>query len=188
MKTDQDNHQFNLITNRLKGKMIIAVIGAGQPTKDIYQLALEVGEELGKRHMTVICGGMGGVMEAVCKGTKSTGGFTIGVLPGDKPYLANQWVDIPICTGMSDARNVIIVKTGTVVISIGGSYGTLSEIGHALSDSVPVIGLNTWNLSRDNRSDKTIVISSGAKDAVQKAIKIGNHRLKTTSNLEQINE
>ena len=74
------------------------------------------------------------------------------------------------------------------MISIGGSYGTLSEIGHALSDSVPVIGLNTWNLSRDNRSDKTIVISSGAKDAVQKAIKIGNHRLKTTANLEHINE
>ena len=183
-----DTDQFNLMTKHPKNKMIIAVIGAGQPSKNMYQVAEEVGEELGKNHVTIICGGMGGVMEAVCKGTKSTGGFTIGILPGNDPYIANQWVDIPICTGMSDARNVIIVKTGTVVIAIGGAYGTLSEIGHALSDSVPVVGLNTWDLSRNNQPDRSITVASGPKDAVQKAINIANHRLKTIANLGQRHE
>ena len=128
--------------------MIISVIGGGEPTPDELALAEEVGRELGGRGITVACGGLGGVMAAVCRGSKSAGGTTIGILPGSTPEQANSWVDIPICTGLGYARNVIVVKTGRAVIAVGGAYGTLSEIGHALGDGIPVIGLQTWGLSR----------------------------------------
>ena len=89
--------------------MIIGVIGAGEPTPEIYSLAETVGEELGKRGVTLVCGGLGGVMEAACRGAKKAGGNTIGVLPGNDKSSANPWVDVTIPTGMGHSRNVIIV-------------------------------------------------------------------------------
>ena len=109
-------------------------------------------------------------MEAVCRGVKSAGGTTIGILPGNDPAAANQWVDIPICTGLGYARNVIVVKTGRAVIAVGGAYGTLSEIGHALGDGIPVIGLRTWTLGRNGEEDRSIVPADGPIDAVEKAL------------------
>lgn len=154
--------------------MIIAVIGAGSPTKDIFDLAEQVGVELARRGATIICGGLGGVMEAVCRGAKAQGGTTVGVLPGNDPRTANPWVDIPICTGLGHARNVIIVKTGNAVIAVGGSYGTLSEIGHALADQVPVIGLKTWELARRGIIDESLILADDPTDAVDKAIDAAN--------------
>ena len=160
--------------------MIISVIGAGEPTPETALLAQEVGRELARRDATVVCGGLGGVMEAVCRGAKSAGGRTIGILPGSDPTEANQWVDIPICTGMGYARNVIVVKTGRAVIAVGGAYGTLSEIGHALGDGIPVIGLKTWDLSRYGNRDGSIVQAKDPADAVEKALKAARGGLPTS--------
>lgn len=156
--------------------MIISVIGEGDARPEIEDLAEQVGIELARRGHAVVCGGLGGVMEAVCRGAKSAGGSTIGILSGDDPKSANPWVDVPICTGMGQARNVIVVRTGRAVIAVGGAYGTLSEIGHALSDGIPVIGLKTWAMSRSGRDDDGVIVASDAEDAVKKAIQAANSR------------
>ena len=156
--------------------MIISVIGEGNARPEIENLAEQVGEELARRGHSIVCGGLGGVMEAVCRGAKSAGGSTIGILPGNDPKAANLWVDVPICTGMGHARNVIVVKTGRAVIAVGGAYGTLSEIGHALGDGIPVIGLKTWDMSRSGDTDDGVIVASDAKDAVEKAIQAANNR------------
>ena len=112
-------------------------------------------------------------MEAVCKGSKSFGGTTVGILPGNNPDDANEWVDIPICTGMGYARNAIVVKSGRSVIAVAGAYDTLSEIGHALSDGISVIGICTWSISRNQEKDSSIVIANNPIDTVDKALKAG---------------
>ena len=150
--------------------LIISVIGAGEPSPEIERLAEQVGEDLARRGMTVVCGGLGGVMEAACRGAKSAGGTTIGILPGSDPGDANGWVDIPVCTGLSYARNVIVVKTGRAVIAVGGAYGTLSEIGHALAEGIPVIGLKTWELRREGVEEGSMTLADSASDAVDKAV------------------
>jgi uncharacterized protein (TIGR00725 family) len=156
--------------------LIIAVIGAGEATPEVAALAEQVGAELGRRGVVLVCGGLDGVMEAACKGAKSAGGTTIGILPGSDPGSANRWVDIPICTGMSYARNVIIVKTGGAVIAVGGAYGTLSEIGHALSEGTTVVGLGTWELARRGAADRSIIVAADPVDAVNKAVEAARQR------------
>jgi hypothetical protein len=115
-------------------------------------------------------------MEGACFGAKLAGGTTIGILPWNDPSDANRWVDIPICTGMGYARNVIVVKTGRATIAVGGAFGTLSEIGHALGDNIPVIGLGTWQLNRDGGVDKAIIVASDPVDAVNKALDAARRR------------
>ena len=159
--------------------MIISVIGDGNPTEKISLLAEEVGTLLAKKDIIIVCGGLEGVMESVCRGAKKYGGTTIGIIPGVKASDANKWVDIPICTGMSQARNVIIATTGDAIIAIGGKYGTLSEISHALSINKPVIGLNTWNLSHIKNINPSIIQAKNPIDAVtlaEKAIQNNEYR------------
>lgn len=150
--------------------MIIAVIGDSSCSAEEAKLAEAVGEQLAQHGATVICGGLGGVMEAVCRGAMSKGGLTVGILPGEDSNLANPWVSIPVVTGIGEARNVAVVKSAQAVIAIGGGYGTLSEIAYALKSSIPVIGLNTWALSRNGREDDLIIKVHGAAEAVDKAI------------------
>ncbi len=106
-------------------KELIAVIGAGECTPEVFDQALELGQLLGESGYNIICGGLGGVMEAVCKGIKSKNGTTIGILPGNEISEANQYIDFPIATGMGIGRNVIIIRSAAVVIAINGKYGTL---------------------------------------------------------------
>ena len=122
---------------------IIAVIGAGQCESSIYQLAVEVGEEIAKRGAILVCGGLGGVMEAAAKGASSAGGITVGILPGPSCNSANPYIQIPIATDMGQARNVIIVNTADGLVAISGGAGTLSEIGHGLKVGKPIVGLKT---------------------------------------------
>lgn len=152
--------------------MIIAVIGNSHCSLEEAKLAESIGELLAQRGVTIVCGGLGGVMEAVCKGAKSRGGLTVGILPGDNPNAANRWVDIPIVTGLGEARNVIVVKSAQAVIAIGGGYGTLSEIAFALKSGIPVIGLNTWSLAHSGRQDSFVVKVDSAGEAVEKAISL----------------
>jgi len=153
-------------------KRIIAVIGGGQPSAQEAKLAEEVGRELGRQGVILVCGGLGGVMEAACKGAQSEGGITIGILPGESRQAANPSVQIPIVTGMGHARNLAVVKSAQAVIAIGGSYGTLSEIGHALQSGIPVIGLNTWSLSKNGKQDNSIIPAQNPTEAVNKALEL----------------
>jgi hypothetical protein len=153
-------------------EMIIAVIGDSSCSPEEARIAEAVGEQLAERGATVICGGLGGVMEAVCRGAKSKGGLTVGVLPGEDSSMANPYVDVPIATGVGYARNMAVVKSARAVIAIGGNYGTLSEIAYALKRGIPVIGLNTWSLSRNGREDESMTRADSAAEAVAKAISL----------------
>ena len=154
--------------------MIISVIGSSNPaTREHVELAEEVGRELARRDIMVVCGGLSGIMEAVCRGAKSEGGTTIGILPGRAAAEANSYVDIPIVTSMGYSRNVIVVHTGEAVIAVGGAFGTLSEIGHALSDGIPVVGLKTWPLTTNGDGvdiGRSIILAESPADAVDKAL------------------
>ena len=153
-------------------KKVIAVIGGGQPTSKETKLAEKVGRELAKRGAILVCGGLGGVMEAACKGASAEGGMTIGILPGENRQSANPYVQIPIATGIGYARNAAVVKSAQAVIAIGGSYGTLTEIGYALQSGIPVIGLNTWTISRNGKHDKAIIPAENPVEAVETALEI----------------
>ena len=157
------------MTNR---KRFIAVIGGSEPSMEEAQLAETVGRELAKQGAILICGGMGGVMEAACRGASSEGGITIGILPGDSRQAANPYVQIPIATGIGYARNIAVVKSAQAVIAIGGSYGTLSEISYALQSGIPIIGLDTWSLTRNAQQDKSIILAQNAVEAVNTALNL----------------
>ena len=166
--------------------MIIAVIGESNARPHIAELAEEVGRELARRNIDLVCGGMDGVMEAACRGAKSEGGTTIAILAGSDPLQANDYIDIPILTGLGYARNVIVVKTGMAVIAVGGAYGTLSEIGHALAEDIPVIGLGTWSLTRSGEPpDTAITIASDPTNAVEKAVHAAKDRLRAFRKLRR---
>jgi len=124
---------------------IVGVIGQGRDcSAELLKAAEEVGYHIAQRGAILICGGLGGVMEAACRGAKKGGGMTIGVLPTADKLAANEFVDIPIVTGIGEARNSIIVRTADALIAIGGKYGTLSEIAFALAFGKPIVGLHTW--------------------------------------------
>jgi len=159
--------------------MIIAVIGNSACSPEEAKLAESVGELLARRGAALICGGLGGVMEAACRGAKPKGGLTVGILPRQDPGAANPWVDVRVVTGIGEARNVAIVKSARAVISIGGSYGTLSEIAYALKSNIPVIGLNTWSLSRNGREDDSIVRAHSATEVVEEATSLARSRKET---------
>ncbi len=157
--------------------MIIGVVGGSNCPPEVHALAQEVGREIALRGHIVICGGMSGVMEGACKGAKSAGGSTIGILPTGDVRDANAFVDIPIATGMGYARNVIIARSTAAIIAVDGEYGTLSEIAHALGFGVPVVGLKTWTLTRGNgREDHGIIQASTPEDAVNKAVVAAERR------------
>ena len=151
----------------VQGRICVAVIGGSCPAADEIKAAEEVGQELGRRGVVLVCGGLGGVMEAACRGASSEGGITVGIIPGDSRRTANPYVQITIVTGIGYARNVAVVKSAHSVIAIGGSYGTLTEIGHALQSGIPVVGLNTWTISRDGREDSSIFRAGGPLEAVE---------------------
>ena len=155
-----------------KEKKLIAVIGGGQCSKEEARVAEEVGRELARHGAILVCGGLGGVMEAASRGASAEGGITIGILPGDSRQAANPYVQIPIVTGIGYARNVVVVKSAQAVIAIGGNYGTLSEISHALESGIPVIGLNTWSLSRKGQPDNSIIPAQDPAEAVDKALNL----------------
>ena len=144
----------------------IGVIGAGQCSLEIERLAEEVGSEIAKKKALLICGGLGGVMEASARGAKKEGGVTIGILPGFSFEDANPFIDIPIVTGLSHARNVLVVRSSQAIIAVEGGYGTLSEIGIALKLRKPVVGLRTWDIS------KKIITVETPKEAVKKAMSL----------------
>jgi len=144
----------------------IGVIGAGECSQETETLAEAVGREIAKKGAILICGGLGGVMESVAKGSKQGGGITVGILPGFSADEANPFIDIPIVTGLSHARNVLVVRSSQALIAMEGGYGTLSEISIALKLGIPVVGLHTWEMS------KNIIVVETPEEAVNKAISL----------------
>jgi uncharacterized protein (TIGR00725 family) len=122
----------------------VGVIGGGECADTTYKTAQGLGFEIGKRDWILVCGGLGGVMEAAAKGCAEAGGMTLGILPGLKRDSANPYIRMALPTGLGEGRNLLVVRTSDVLVSIGGGYGTLSEIALALKAGKPVIGLETW--------------------------------------------
>lgn len=147
-------------------RSIVGVVGGGSCSGQLKRIAEQVGEGIATRGAYLICGGKGGVMEAACRGAKRAGGTTIGLLPGFHRSEANRWVDIPITTGLGQARNLIIVRSSQAIISINGEFGTLSEVAFALKEGVPVVGLETWEVSEQ------IVAAETPEEAVEKAFEL----------------
>ena len=130
--------------NTMERPQYVGVIGAGSCDGAVYELAWNLGLEIGKRRWVLVCGGLGGVMEGAAKGSSEAGGMTIGILPGLNKESANSFIQVPIPTGLGEARNLLVVRASDVLVSIAGEYGTLSEIALALKANKPVIGLETW--------------------------------------------
>lgn len=131
----------------------VAVVGAANAPEEQCDLAEQVGLELAGAGAVIVCGGLGGVMEAACRGAKTAGGTTIGILPGNDREDANRWVDLAIPTGMGEGRNVLVVRASDAVIAVGGEFGTLSEIALALKLGKPVVGLGTWPIRQVVKAD-----------------------------------
>ena len=155
----------------------IAVIGAGRCSATEAELAETIGRGLAWRGVTLICGGLGGVMEAACKGASTECGATIGILPGNDASEANPYVQTHIVTGIGFARNQVVVKSAHAVIAIGGAYGTLSEIAYALQAGIPIIGVNTWSLSRNGEEETAILRADDAETAVEMAVALAQNKL-----------
>lgn len=131
------------------GRALVGVIGNGLEDDAHNELAEKAGRLLASSGVNLVNGGLGGVMRASARGCKEAGGLTIGLLPGSDPNDANEYIDVPIATGLGELRNLLIVRAASAVIAIGGGYGTLSEIALALKAGKPVIGLSTWDVSKD---------------------------------------
>lgn len=150
----------------LKRKLFIGVIGVSDADSHLAKIAEEVGREIAAQGAVLVCGGLGGVMEHAARGAKSSGGLTVGILPGDSINSANSYIDIPIATGIGEARNVIIVKSSDSLIAIGKGLGTLSEISIALKLNKPVVGIKTWDISDQ------IISMDNPREVVKKAISL----------------
>jgi len=152
-------------------KLLISVIGGSDSAPpDALALAEEVGFLIARADAILVCGGLNGVMEAACKGAKRGGGITVGILPGSEVTAANPYVDIPIVTAMSTARNAIVVRTGDAIIAIDGSFGTLTEIAYALDLGKKVFGLRSWDLAKVGVSTDLLIPVRSPREAVEKAI------------------
>jgi uncharacterized protein (TIGR00725 family) len=150
----------------------IAVVGERDASPELVALAEEVGAWIAARGAILVCGGMGGVMEAASKGCALAGGLVVGILPTDDAADANPYVSVRVATGMGEGRNIIVVRSAQAVIAIGGSYGTLSEIAFALRLNVPVIALRSWVFSRERAEADPLVRVADAKTAVAKALEL----------------
>jgi uncharacterized protein (TIGR00725 family) len=142
----------------------IGVLGASSCGPEIEQAAYEVGKEIARQGAILLCGGLGGVMEAAARGAKDAGGLTVGILPGASASEANPYIDLRIVTDMGHARNVVLVRSADAVIAVSGGYGTLSEIAIARKIGVPCIGLHTWDL------DAGVVQADEPDQAVRQAM------------------
>jgi hypothetical protein len=154
----------------------VAVVGAGEADEELAAAAEEVGRRLAQAGAAVVCGGLGGVMEAACRGAKSAEGLTIGILPGRRRADANRWVDVAIPTGMGETRNALVVLSADALVAVGGEHGTLSEVAFGLKLGRPVVGLRTWRLVRgDGAIDESIVPAEDPQAAVAVVLALTGH-------------
>ena len=144
----------------------IAVIGATNATEWELTTADALGRALAEAGCILVCGGLGGVMNAAASGAEGAGGISIGILPGDDRDDASRHLTVAIATGFGEARNAIVARSADAVVAVGGEFGTLSEIALALKMSKPVIGIGTWELGRDDLDRDPIVRVNEVDEAV----------------------
>ena len=156
----------------MKREVYIAVVGPSAGTPVELAIGEAVGRGIAEAGMVLVCGGMGGVMEAAAGGCADAGGRSVGILPGDSRLDANPYVTIAVATGLGEARNSIVVRTADAVIAVHGEFGTLSEIALALKMGKPVVGIGTWELGKDGEPVDAIVRAVDAKDAVAQALRL----------------
>jgi uncharacterized protein (TIGR00725 family) len=148
------------------------VCGPDPCSSEVAQQAEEIGRLLARAEAVLVCGGLGGTMEAASRGASSEGGTVIGILPGTSRRSANSHLTVSIPTGMGEMRNALIVRAADVVIAVAGEFGTLSEIAFALKTGVPVVGLATWELSKSGREVDPIVRVDSPARAVEEALRL----------------
>ena len=154
----------------------IAVVGPSAGTPAELALGEAVGRLIAEAGAVLVCGGMGGVMEAAAGGCTDAGGRSVGILPSESRLDANPYLTVAVATGLGEARNAIVVRTADAVIAIRGEFGTLSEIALALKMGRPVIGLGTWELAKDGVPVDAVVRASDPQDAVKTALQLIERR------------
>jgi uncharacterized protein (TIGR00725 family) len=148
----------------------VAVVGPGEAGEELRAIAHRVGELLADAGVVVVCGGLGGVMEAACRGAAEQGGLTVGLLPGRDRTAGNPYLAVALPTGLGELRNGLVVGSADAVIAIGGSWGTLSEIALARKTDKPVVAIASWGLSAPEPSTTTVIPASGPEEAVAAAL------------------
>lgn len=157
----------------MTGPAHVGVVGPGEADGALEALAEEVGRRLAEAGAVLVCGGLGGVMAAACRGAASAGGTTVGILPGDDRRAANRWVTVPVATGMGELRNGLVVRCADALVAVGGAYGTLSEVALALKAGRPVVGLGTWTITRpDGETDHGVHRAPDPASAVALALEL----------------
>jgi uncharacterized protein (TIGR00725 family) len=155
----------------------VGVVGPAQADLGLEAVAEEVGRRIAEAGAVVICGGLGGVMAAACRGAAAVGGTSVGILPGTDRHEANRWVTVAVPTGLGELRNGLVVRSSDVLVAVGGSYGTLSELALALKAGIPVVGLGTWSLIRPGgEADSGVKVAPDPASAVEEAMAISRRR------------
>jgi uncharacterized protein (TIGR00725 family) len=152
----------------------VAVCGPALAGRADLEAAEEVGRLLAEAGAVVVCGGGSGVMDAVAKGSREAGGISIGILADPDRANASEHLTTSVPTGMGEARNALVARSGQALIAIGGEFGTLSEIALALKIGRPVVGLGTWELAKPGYSDDPIVRVDSPAEAVRRALELGS--------------
>jgi uncharacterized protein (TIGR00725 family) len=147
----------------MTGRVYVAIVGSGTATDELYEKAWTVGTLVAEGGGTVVCGGLSGVMEAAARGATEAGGVAIGILPDEDRRWQNRYLTYSVATGVGQARNLVVVCSGDVVIAVGGEYGTLSEIGLARKVGRPVVVLGGWDLGEH------VISASSPQEAVDAA-------------------
>jgi uncharacterized protein (TIGR00725 family) len=158
-----------------KCTMYISIIGGARCSEKTSTMAFETGRLIAEQGWILVCGGMGGVMEAACKGAQSGNGVTIGILPGGNRDKANPYLTYAIPTGLGEARNSIVVKSSDALIAFEGSYGTLSEIAFANISGKPVVSLHSWKIYTEHNKGNVLFV--GEADTPAQAIKMVKEEL-----------
>jgi hypothetical protein len=148
----------------------VAVVGSSSATPAEVAWAGEVGRRLAEAGAVLVCGGLGGVMEAAARGCAEAGGASIGILPGERRRDASRWLTTAVTTGLGEARNALVVRSADVVIAVGGEFGTLSEIAFALKMGKTVVGLGTWDLAHEGQEGDPLIRATSAEGAVAEAL------------------
>src|SRR3954469_11550928 len=150
----------------------IAIVGPGSAEAPELEVAEEAGAAVAEAGAGLVCGGLGGLMEAACRGARARGGLPLGLLPGSDREAANGWVLVAVPTGLGEARNALVVRAADAVVAIGGGWGTLSEIALALKAGIPVVGLGTWELARGGTAVEGVLEAADPRGAVAEALRL----------------
>lgn len=157
-------------------RLHIAVIGGSNASTDERAVAQRVGRGIAEGGAVLVCGGLGGVMEAACRGARDVGGTTVGILPGTDRHDANAHVEVAVPTGMGEARNAVVVRAADAVIAVGGEFGTLSEIAFALQAGTTVVAIGSWELARAGMPVTAVIRTDDPAEAVAVALRAARRR------------